>query len=350
MKLRVGVIGLNQHWESRYRSALRALSNRFIVQAVCDQVAHRAEQAARDFDARVVHGYRALVEREDVDAVLLLASRWYGSLPILAASDVGKSVYCASPLEPKLDEIRQIKERVNRSGIAFLTERFRRFAPATVRLKELIATRLGKPRLLFCHLRQQAEKPAVRALPAHDIINGAARSDLTELVDWCCYVVGRPPQSVFGTINRLPGDRAVEDYEMMSLDFSEHGPPGTGPMAQISCGRYVPAGWQEAVTFRPPTALQVACERGIAFVDLPNHLIWFDDAGRHLENLENERPIGEQLLLQFYRDVTSLVRQSSAVEDAYQVADIVLKARQSHAQGQRLFLAGEPEAAEPPKE
>ena len=32
----------------------------------------------------------------------------------------------------------------------------RRHMPATLRLKELIATRLGEPQLLFCHLRQGA--------------------------------------------------------------------------------------------------------------------------------------------------------------------------------------------------
>ncbi len=55
---------------------------------------------------------------------------------------------------------------------------------------------------------------------------------------------------------------------MMSLDFSDS-QPGTKVTAQISSGRYMPADWPEAVAFRPPAALQVACEEGIAFVDLP---------------------------------------------------------------------------------
>ena len=108
---------------------------------------------------------------------------------------------------------------------------------------------------------------------------------------------------------------------MMNVDFSARGRPGTGRAAQISCGTYMPVQWEEAVTFRPPPALQVACQNGIAFIDLPSTLIWFDRAGRHQESLDSERPVGEQLLAQFYRSVTSLVRNPSGLEDAYRAFD-----------------------------
>ena len=61
MKLRVGLIGLGSHWETRHRPALRALSDRFEVCAVCDQVALRAEQAAREWNARACDGFRVRV-------------------------------------------------------------------------------------------------------------------------------------------------------------------------------------------------------------------------------------------------------------------------------------------------
>jgi hypothetical protein len=125
---------------------------------------------------------------------------------------------------------------------------------------------------------------------------------------------------------------------MMSLDFSPRGKPGSGPIAQISSGRYIPQGWQEAITYRPLAALQVSCEQGIAFVDLPATLVWFDEAGRHQESLESERPVGEQLLTQFHRAVTSLVRRTSDLDDAYRALCIVQEARNSHAAGQRVVL------------
>jgi predicted dehydrogenase len=100
----------------------------------------------------------------------------------------------------------------------------------------------------------------------------------------------------------------------------------------------MPEQWHEAITYRPPAGLQVCCEKGIAFIDLPATLIWFDEAGRHMESLESERPVGEQLLTQFHRAVTSLVLKTSDLEDAYRALKVVLTARRSFSEQRRFPL------------
>jgi predicted dehydrogenase len=337
MKLRVGVVGLGEAWESRHRPALRAMSDRFEVRAFCDPVYHLAEQAARDFQATPVDGFRSLAARQDIDVVFILSAQWYGPLPILAACDEGKGVYCAAALDLDPAQAKGIKERVERSGIAFMAEFPRRTMPATLRLKELIATRLGKPRLLFCHARRRMTSSRS---------NGAARAgypyptgvrETMELVDWCRYVVGEEPTSVVGIQHAsLGGDE--NDYRMLSLDFSPSPQVGVGPLAHISFGSYLSPKWPEAVSFRPPAALQVCCENGVAFVDLPATLVWFDDAGQHMESLENELPVGERLLTQFHRAVTSLVRRASDLEDAYRALHIVQSSRASFQEQRRILL------------
>ena len=210
----------------------------------------------------------------------------------------------------------------------------RRHAPATLRLKELIATSLGEPRLLYCHERRGVageNGSAVRRRRCPDSIR-----DVLELVDWCRYLVGREPHSVLGVVHRSASD--AEDYQMMSLDFSSPARGQSGPLAQISIGRYLRSDWREAVSFRPPAHLQVCCERGVAFVDLPATLVWFDEAGRHLESLGGERPVGEQMLMQFHRAVTSLVLKTSDLEDAYRALRIVLAAKSSSESGCRVLL------------
>jgi predicted dehydrogenase len=271
----------------------------------------------------------------EIDAVLMLAPGWYGALPILAACDSGKAVYCAAALDLASDRIRDIKQRIEQAGIAFMAELPRRHMPATLRLKELLATRLGEPQLLFCHLRQAAGNEFA-ASPNNQVVTPETR-DLIELVDWCRYVVGSEPTSVQGVLHNAAGASA-SDYAMMSLDFSPPDAPGTRAMAQISCGEYIPASWQEAISFRPPAALQVVCANGVVFIDLPSTLIWFDAAGRHMEPLETERPVGEQLLSQFHRAVTSLVRKSGDLEDAYRAVQITLQAKKSFQEGRRIVV------------
>ncbi|HIF30119.1 MAG: Gfo/Idh/MocA family oxidoreductase [Pirellulaceae bacterium] len=336
MKLRLGIIGLGDAWESRHRPALKATSDRFEIRAICDRVAVLAETAARDFGAVVVDGYQALAAREDVDAVMMLAPDWYGPLPILAASDHGKAVYCATSLDLEADRVVEIRKRVEEAGVAFMAEFPRRTMPATLRLKELIATRLGQPRLLFCHERLPPPPKKVR-YDSHRPFSSGLR-EMMELVDWCRYVVDSEPSSVSCVQHRqVEGEPAKHDYRMLSLDFSD-GEYGTGPLAQISYGRYLRATWPEAASFRPPCGLQVCCENGVAFIDLPATLVWFDEAGQHIESLDSERPVGEQLLIQFHRAVTSLVRKTTDMDDAFRTLHIVQQSAASFASGQRIIL------------
>jgi predicted dehydrogenase len=334
MRIRVGLIGLGDVWQQRHAPALRALADRYEVRAICDPVRHRAEQAATEFDAEAVDGYHVLVQREDIDAVLVLSPHWFRALPILAACESRKAVYCAVGLDLEADEAQSIKRRVEEAGIAFMAEFPKRQAPATIRLKELIATQLGAPRLMFCHRRSVSDGPGGAtgaALPP------ATFRHIIGQVDWCHYVADAEPTYVLGLVHQT-GEDAAEDYRMLSVDFSPRGKPGTGPVAQISSGRYIPPSWQEAVSYHPLAELQVSCVRGIAFVDLPSTLVWFDEVGRHQESLDSERPIGERLLTQFYRSVTSLVRRTRDLEDACLAMRVVQAGRQSHEEGRRVEL------------
>lgn len=381
MKLRVGLIGLGDAWESRHRPALRALPDRFEVRAVCCEVAKKAEHVAREFNADTVDGFRAMIAREDVDVVLSLAPDWVGALPILAACEQGKAIYSSAALDIEPEQALEIKKRVEASGVAFMAELPRRHAPATLRLKELIATSLGPPRLLFCHQRLTCEERIERARPGSHC--PLAMRDTMELVDWCRYVVGRDPNSV-GTVrheNVVGGMSGA--YEVLTLVFPPeqanggelsqsngqahhetpspepvpHEPPELpllsetgsletvpnvdcehGVVAQISRGHYIPARWADALAYRRPASLQVVCANGIAFIDLPSTLVWFDDAGQHMESLEAERPVGEQLLTHFHRAVTSLIRKTSDLEDAYRALTVVLTANRARREGRRLPL------------
>jgi predicted dehydrogenase len=333
MKLRVGLVGLGDAWQQRHRPALKMLHDRFEVRAVYGAVPLLADQVAREFRAERLDGYRALVQRDDVDAVLILESSWQGWLPLIAACDAGKAVYWAADLDLDAEQAAELKSRVDRSGVAFMAEFPRRFAPATLRLKELIATRLGAPQLIFCHRRAPNETGLAkggRPVTAQQVI---AR-ELVELIDSCRFTVGVDPASVLSVVH-LGADQQP-DYQVVSLHFDvPSGPPVT---CQLSCGRYIPARWTEAIAFRPPSAMQVCCEKGLAFVDLPASLVWFDDAGRHQESLDSELPVGEQLLSQFHRAVTSLVRKTGDLEDAYRALRILQAARQSALEGRRVAV------------
>ncbi len=341
MKIRVGLVGLGPAWNYRHRPALLALRDRFEVRAVCEEIGLRAKQVANEFDATAVAGYREMTEREDIDAIMMLSPQWFGALPILAACDAGKAVYCAAALDLEPEQAGALRKRVEAAGVAFMAEFPRRQSPATLRLKELIATRLGPARLLFCHQRLVVKRGKKEAGP-HSSSGWANSSpiarEMIELVDWCRFVVGREPKSVIGVSHPTARSPLTEDYRMLSLDFGPGPGDSESTVAQVSCGHYMPDIWKEAVSFRSPAGLQVCCENGIAFIDLPSNLVWFDEAGRHQEALERDRPVGEQLLINFHRGVTSLVRRQDDLNDAYRAVEVVSSAKSSFETGKRIEL------------
>ncbi len=343
MKLRVGLIGLGDQWQTRHRPALRALSDRFEVRAVCCEVNEKSRKVAEEFKAVPMDGFRALVERDDIEAVLALSPEWYGPLPILAACEAGKAVYSSAALDVSPSLALEIRTRIEQSGVAFMAELPRRHSPATIRLKELIATRLGKPRLLFCHERMPMESQS----------NSLRRGDycplvwryLMEQVDWCRYLVDSDAESVISAIHEQHDQTVDLYYQMVSLTFfplPAGGPlAGVRPQAQISVGHYIPQRWSDALSFKRPSSIQVVCENGIAFVDLPAGLTWFDEAGQHTESLDTERSVGEQMLLRFHRAVTSFIRKTSDPEDAYRAMKVVVSAHESARTGNRIRLSYE---------
>ena len=333
MKLRIGLIGLGDSWQTRHRPALQILHERFDVRAVYTAVSKLGETCAREFQADLMDGYRAMVHRHDIDAVLVLQRSWHGWLPMLAAAEAGKAIYWAGEinLDPIHDE--HVRSTIEKSGVAFMAEFPKRLAPATLRLRELIATQLGPPELIFCHRRNQTNHSLKDSVESNEI-HQDDRSEFIDLIDWCRYVVNREPSSIISA-SRPTSQRT--HYRSISMEFPANS-KGPAVTAQISSGDYIRSSWHEAIAFQPPSAMQICCKNGIAFVDLPSSLVWFDDAGRHLESLETEVPVGEQLLRQFHRTVMSLIRNMSDLNDVYRAAELYAAAIQSEKQGQLISV------------
>src|SRR5260370_41165099 len=98
-KLRVGILGLGRRWRRRYRPALHALRDRFVIRSVWDALPVRASRNARQLGCRAAGGVIDLLEGKDSDAILLLDAAWHGLWPLEAACRFGKPGFCALPLD-----------------------------------------------------------------------------------------------------------------------------------------------------------------------------------------------------------------------------------------------------------
>jgi predicted dehydrogenase len=332
LRLRVGVIGLGRLWETRHKPSLARLSDRFRVTAVYDHVFRRAEIEAAQIGCAACAGLTELVERPDVDVIYLLSRQWFGLHPIPLACAAGKPVYCALPLSDDLAELEGLVTLVESSGIVFMPEFARRCYPASLRLKELLATQLGPPRLVLGHSRLYGfdryalPGPTTQITPAPLLIDPGSY-----LLDWCGFVFQSLPEAVQGFRCQVIGTDGPadpeSDFESFTATFSR------GATAHISFARYHRTCWGEASRFLPAPGFQVFAERGAAFLEMPERIQWSGAGGVKDERLPLEPTVGDVLNDQFHRLVRGDHSLAPTIRDALTIAWLVHDLRRSQSEG-----------------
>jgi predicted dehydrogenase len=336
------VIGLGRLWETRHKPSLARLQDQFRITAVYDQVFRRAEIEADQLGCAACEGLAALVERPDVDVIYLLSPQWFGLHPAHLACAAGKAVYCGLPLAGDLAELETLTRRVDETGILFMPEFARRCYPATLRLKELLATSLGPPRLILGHSRlfgfdrYAIPGPTTQIAPAPLLIDPGSY-----LLDWCVFLMQSLPESIGGSgclvLPSEGGENPEPDFESFVASF-----PG-GATAQIAYGRYHRARWGEASRFLPASGFQVFAERGAAWLEMPERIQWWDPSGTHEERLPLEPTVGDVLNDQFHRLVHKGQSLAPTIHDALEIARLVQDLKRSQVEGlvvQRAPTAG----------
>jgi hypothetical protein len=265
--LRVGVIGLGPLWHRHYRPALRALRDRFEVAAVCDQVHARAARAARRLGCPAAAGPSDLLQRKEVEALLLLDAQWHGLWAAELACRARKPAFCCPPAGLGAGPVEALRRQAEATAAPVVLALPLRVLPAALALRELVNDRLGPPRLLLASVGAPED---------------GAECSLLDLLDWSAGLFGGEPVAS----RRV----ALESLSCLLLDH------GGGREAQLTVCRS-PA--------RPhPARLEVVAERGRAVLELPKRLSWSDAAGRHLDRPALTEPVAGALLRQFHQAAT----------------------------------------------
>ncbi len=331
-RLQVGVIGLGRLWQTRHKPSLARLQDRFRVSAVYDQVFRRAANEAEQLGCVACEGLSALIERPDVDVVYLLTPQWFGLHPVQLACKAGKAVYCGLPLAGDCAELEGLARQVIDSGIPFMPEFARRCYPATLRLKELLATTLGPPRLilgqsrLFGFDRYALPGPTTQIAPVPLVVDPGSY-----LLDWCSFVMQAAPATVSGMCCQVLPGQSGEKIEPDFASFVAQYP--SGATAEVGFGRYHRGRWGEASRFLPPSGFQVFAEHGAAWLEMPDRIQWSDASGTYEERLPLEPTVGDVLNDQFHRLVRKGNSLAPNVHDALKVARLVRGLTDTNAPG-----------------
>ncbi len=313
-RLRVGVIGLGRRWQ-RYQPALAGLRRHLEVSGVCDQVARSAERIAARIGCHHAAGPVDLLEREDVNAVLLLDWQWYGLWPLQQACRLGKPVYCALSLlrEPEVDSLQQ---QIQASQLPVLMSSSPVLAPALLRLRQLLGQHLGPPRLL----RIERSLPRLpRGIPTGGA-PGLGAPALLGMLQICSALFQTKPESIWAV--EAPHSPLVS----LMLEF------GPDRVAQLNL-------WIDPAS--PPFCrVRAVAEHGQAEVLLPRRLSWRNREGQHRQKWPRQ-PYARPLLYRFAAAVAGGQPVQPNFQEAYRALLWWRAANQSLADGRRVFLSSD---------
>lgn len=142
--VRLGVIGAGAFARSVHFPVLRRLPGHFAVVGVSTRSGLTAAVAAREIGAEAATSdYRVLLDRSDIDAVLIATRHDQHARLAAEALGAGKAVLLEKPAATTSEDLESLLGAVDASGRPFLVGFNRRFSRAATLLRERIAARAG---------------------------------------------------------------------------------------------------------------------------------------------------------------------------------------------------------------
>jgi predicted dehydrogenase len=319
--LDVGLIGLGPEWECRYRPALLNLRHRIRVRVIQSAVGSLAEQTAAEWECDVASGMLPMMDRSDVRALLILDTAWYGSVPAEFACRTGKPAFLAGRLEDWVSRARPLVSLAAETETPLMPDFGHRYTPATTRLKELIATRLGRPDVIVVEAQGRATTNGTTANGTPIDID---REAWLAALDWVCHLVGTPPAEVRGGLSPAGAEEAL-------ISFSRSAAGGAPATARIMLHHepHSDAQW----------TAEVRCRKGIARLSGGTQIEWEDATERRSESLSGERGGVEVMLDHFSRRVVGGLIPVPTLDDLDRAGRIAEFVATSRKQGKPVAFA-----------
>lgn len=291
-KVSVALVGVGPIWDLHYRDAVQRLSSRLCVKAVCDSVALRATAVAEEFQATAVSCPWLLTQRKDLDAWLILDPGWFGPYPARLAVEHRRAALLANPFSAPVSVLVPLLHQARDRDEMLVLEFAQRFTPATTRLRELIATRLGRIRTIEITVDRPGTSESIRGWLLE------CASEVVELFDWSSCLAG-------GGIPRV---------ELTSGSLQLSFPERNGFGVRVSI-RFAAEG---------PAVRAVECESGRATLTGPAQISWqVTGGGCQEEVLCHERSPHEIVLDQFCRRALGGLVPVPSIHDAFRSLDAV---------------------------
>lgn len=157
-RLRVGVIGLGRMGQIHARHLAELPEAELVV--VGSRRPEVAERVARELGTAWAAGYEAVLERRDLDAIVIATATREHVDHVVQAAEAGLAIFCEKPIALSLEDTDRALAAVERAGVPLMVGFMRRFDPPYARAKQLIeAGVIGRP-VLYKGVNRDPQWPA----------------------------------------------------------------------------------------------------------------------------------------------------------------------------------------------
>src|SRR2546428_1911034 len=169
-KLGVGLLGVGEMGKRHAENLRRLVPDAHLV-AVADVDAARARNAATELE--IEHWYdnfETMLERRDIDAVLIASPDRFHARAIQTAASAKKDIVCEEPLALNLNDAHAALDAVARAGVRLQIGFMRRYDPAyAAAMKRVEAGEIGEP-VVFKSIGRDKDAPPLAAYQSN--VNG----------------------------------------------------------------------------------------------------------------------------------------------------------------------------------
>ena len=106
---------------------------------VCDKIPERAREYSEKFGTQIIDTYEEILQRIDIDCVMVFTERQSHGEIVLSALRAGKNVYSAVPMASTVEECADIVDEVKKSGLIYMMGETCYYYPCAMYCREAYA-------------------------------------------------------------------------------------------------------------------------------------------------------------------------------------------------------------------
>jgi predicted dehydrogenase len=227
--IRIGMIGAGGIAQSAHLPAAASLPGLVQLVAVADVNEAAARSAAAGFGADSYADYRRLLERKDIEMVVVTTPEFLHREQVVAAAEAGKHILCEKPMASSLADADAMIAASERTGVRLMVGHSRRFTARYQAIRRAVDSgEVGEVRLI--RENERRSRPPLGQTgyywhPGHWTGNpkfsvGVALTNAIHETDLCGWFAGAEPVRVFAEHKITREGNLVPDFISITVTFA----------------------------------------------------------------------------------------------------------------------------------